>query len=87
MDADHEAHLQRILTQFNADARAKYEAGQVEHGGDLWRKPGMLDHAIEEAIDLVVYLYTMREQQTSGQMSAQPCGCDPGANWRCERHR
>lgn len=66
MDAAHEAHLQRILSEFNADARAKYEAGQLEHGGNLWEKPGMLDHAIEEAIDLVVYLYTKREQRARG---------------------
>ena len=62
MDAAHEAHLQRILTRFNADARGKYEHGQREHGGNLWQKPGMLDSAIEEAIDLVVYLYTLKEQ-------------------------
>lgn len=63
MDADHEAHLARILSNFNTDARAKYEHGQHEHGGNLWEKPGMLEHAIEEAIDLVVYLYTLKEQR------------------------
>jgi hypothetical protein len=62
MTAPHDAHVERILTQFNADLRAKYDAGQREHGGNLWEKPGMLEHAIEEAIDLVVYLYTLREQ-------------------------
>lgn len=67
MDAAHEAHLQRILTTFTADARAKYEAGQSEHGGELWEKDGMLEHAIEEAIDLVVYLYTLREQRAKGK--------------------
>lgn len=63
MDAEHEAHAERILTKFNADLRAKYEAGQIEHGGNLWEKPGMLEHAIEEAIDMVVYLYTLKEQK------------------------
>lgn len=63
MDAAHEAHLMRILDKFSADARAKYEAGQREHGGELWEKPGMLEHAIEEAIDMVVYLYTLKEQK------------------------
>lgn len=62
MDAAHRAHVDRILSKFNADLLAKYEAGQVEHGGNLWEKPGILDHAIEEAIDLVVYLYTLKEQ-------------------------
>jgi hypothetical protein len=63
MDAEHIAHVDRILTQFNRDLKAKYEAGQEEHGGNIWEKPGMLAHAIEEVIDLVVYLYTLQEQQ------------------------
>lgn len=66
MDLEHEAHLARILGQFSADAHAKYQAGQREHGGKLWEKPGMLDRAIEEAIDMVVYLYTLREQRDKG---------------------
>jgi hypothetical protein len=67
MGPDHEAHVGRILTAFNADLRAKYAAGQREHGGHLWEKPGMLDNAIQEAIDLVVYLYTLKEQQDRSQ--------------------
>ena len=63
MDADQDAHLRWILTQFNADARAKYEGGQVEHGGNLWEKPDMLGHALKEAIDLVIYLYTEKEKR------------------------
>ncbi len=63
MDAEHEAHLTRILDRFSADTRAKYESGQREHGGNLWEKPGMLEQAIEEAIDMVVYLYTLQEQR------------------------
>lgn len=63
MDVARRAHLARILDRFNRDATAKYEAGQEQHGGNLWEKPGMLEHAIEEAIDLVIYLYTMLEQR------------------------
>lgn len=66
MDAAHEAHLKRILDQFNADLSAKYAAGQREHGGNLWQKGGMINHAIEEAIDMVVYLYTLKEQMEEG---------------------
>ncbi len=62
MDAPHRAHLRRILKQFNAESTAKYAKGQREHGGNLWQKEGVLDCAIEEAIDLVVYLYTLKEQ-------------------------
>lgn len=62
MTAAHEAHLARLKAEFIADLDAKYRAGQDEHGGNLWEKRGMLAHAIEEAIDQVVYLYTLRDQ-------------------------
>jgi hypothetical protein len=63
MDAPHEAHLNRIIEQLSGDVRAKYEAGQREHGGNLWEKPGMLEQAIAEVLDLAVYLYTLKEQR------------------------
>lgn len=67
MDALHEAHVSRILTRFNAALRAKYEKGQQEHGGNLWQKSGMIDFAIEEVIDLAVYLYTLKEQMEEAE--------------------
>lgn len=63
MEADHWAHLGRILEQFGREAGRKYVTGQREHGGRLWEKPQLLDQAILEAIDLVIYLYSLREQQ------------------------
>jgi hypothetical protein len=66
MDAPHEAHLARIITSVTRDIDAKYRAGQIEHGGDLWMKPGMLEQAIAEALDLCVYLYTELEQRDRG---------------------
>lgn len=66
MDAPHQAHLARILGKLNADLAAKYEAGQREHGGNLWEKPGMLEQAIAEVLDLAVYLYTALEQRDNG---------------------
>lgn len=62
MDAPHEAHLKRIVDRVSADISAKYRKGQAEHGGNLWLKGGMLDYAIEEVLDLAVYLYTLKEQ-------------------------
>ena len=62
MTVEQETHINEILSEFNDEARAKYEAGQQEHGGNIWEKRGMLTHAIEEAIDQVVYLYTLRKQ-------------------------
>lgn len=71
LDAAHEAHLGRVLSQFNAEARAKYCRGQAEHKGNLWEKPGLLENAIEEAIDQVVYLMTLREQ-TAAEPAQEP---------------
>jgi len=30
---------------------------------------------------------TLPESALPKTLSAQPCGCDPGANWTCELHR
>lgn len=29
----------------------------------------------------------LRPPPPDPQLSAQPCGCDPGAAWKCEQHR
>ena len=57
------AHMERILAEVGKDFREKYAAGQEEHGGEMWLKPGMLQHAIGEVLDLLAYLYTLREQE------------------------
>jgi hypothetical protein len=62
MDKDHEDHLARIKTTVAELIDTKYRAGQKEHGGTLWLKPGLLDEAINEVIDLAVYLLTLKEQ-------------------------
>ena len=55
-------HLKRIQNSFVKEVGKKYALGQIQHKGNLWEKPGMLDMAIEEVLDLAVYLYTLREQ-------------------------
>jgi len=62
MTPEHEAHLEHLKAEFCKDLDAKYRAGQIEHGGNIWEKPGMLEHAIEEVLDMAVYLYTLRDQ-------------------------
>mgnify|MGYP003293462120 CR=1 FL=1 len=62
MTPDREAHLKSMQDKFLQQSRAKYEAGQIEHGGLMWTKPGMLDHAKEEVIDLWHYLCTLEQQ-------------------------
>ena len=39
----------------------KYEKGQEEHGGKLWRKP-IMDYIGEEIIDMVIYWATFKTQ-------------------------
>lgn len=66
MEDAHRAHLARLTARVSADLAAKYEAGQQEHGGNIWEKPGMLAHAYEEVLDLLVYILTEMEQRDSG---------------------
>lgn len=62
MTNEQEAHLRDIKYNILNDLDRKYRAGQREHGGDVWKKSGMIDNAIEEVLDLAVYLYTLRDQ-------------------------
>ena len=57
-----EQHLKSIKDQFNKLVDKKYRAGQQEHGGNLWLKKGIIDFSIDEVIDLVVYLLTLKDQ-------------------------
>ena len=63
MTNEQEQHLKRIKANFAAKVEAKYRAGQKEHGGDLMHNNALtlVDMAISEAIDQVVYLETIRE--------------------------
>lgn len=61
MTPEQEKHLQEIKDNFVKEVDKKYRAGQKEHGGDLWDKP-MIDNALEEVLDLYVYLRTLKKQ-------------------------
>lgn len=62
MTIEQEEHMYRVEDEFRILLRNKYKAGQAEHGGNLWEKPGMIDMALEEVVDLAVYLLTLKEQ-------------------------
>lgn len=62
MTSDQIDHISRVLAQHNTLTAGKYRDGQAEHGGNCWEKPGMLAHALDEAADLPVYLWSLREQ-------------------------
>jgi hypothetical protein len=56
-----EDHMNRISAWFTLFMQAKYEAGQKEHGGKLWRKNVV--HAMkDEVIDMVVYFEVLEGQ-------------------------
>ena len=55
-------HLDAILVRLTTQLSDKYQRGQEEHGGNLWLKSGLLNFAIEEVLDLVVYLFTLDDQ-------------------------
>jgi len=57
-----EDHLQSILAQNTIHTRDKFIRGAKEHGGDLLDMSPLqlVDNAIDEATDLLVYLRTLR---------------------------
>lgn len=56
------AHIASILKWFQQALTDKYIVGQEEHGGQLWKKPGALQNATEEVLDLVTYQATAKDQ-------------------------
>lgn len=74
MDERHKNHVESILAWVNKELPAKYEKGQLEHGGDLWRKSGIDKMMGEEVIDFIVYHVTLAQQ-----LEAYKCpGCGHG---------
>jgi hypothetical protein len=71
MTDQQENHLKRIKLQFLLDVDRKYRAGAEEHANDAGGAGGILlnlslerivDEGIAEAIDMAVYLYSVKER-------------------------
>lgn len=62
MNEEQEAHLAGIKSGFCVAVDAKYRAGQRQHGGNLWKKPGVFPMLTEETLDFVVYAQTLEQQ-------------------------
>ena len=62
-------HIHHIITQFESLCIDKYEKGQAEHGGNLWESSELylVEEALKEAIDQVVYLITLRDKIVKGE--------------------
>lgn len=67
MTLEQEQHLISIIRRFESMADAKYRAGQAEHTGNLWDLSPLqiLDNAIDESLDQVIYLITLRDKLMS----------------------
>ena len=52
MNVERERHLERILDASEGLISDKFRRGQAEHGGNIWEKPGMLQHALDESADM-----------------------------------
>ncbi len=62
MTETQEQHLELVLATAKSLISTKYRKGQAEHGGNLFDKSvgALLDEAINEAIDQLVYLITAK---------------------------
>ncbi len=64
MTPEQKSHLSYILSQALNRIDVKYTAGAAEHGGVLsdMSEEALLDNAIDEAIDQVTYLLTLKQK-------------------------
>lgn len=66
MTPEQNEHVKAIADEFSQLMADKYAKGAIEHKGNLWEVASdkILDYAIEEAIDQVVYLLTLKQQRS-----------------------
>lgn len=64
MSDEQEEHLEFIQEEFCDLVDHKYRKGAAEHGGKLSDMPllNLVENAIDEAIDQVTYLLTLRQK-------------------------
>lgn len=64
MKPQQERHLKDILKTSRQLINKKYRAGQEHHGGNLFDLTAaeLIDEAINEAIDQMVYLITLKDK-------------------------
>lgn len=69
---DQSSHVEEIGKDFCREMSEKYIKGQKEHGGNLWdlSEDQLLDNAIDEAIDQVTYLLTIRRKRRAASNQA-----------------
>ena len=55
-------HISEIISDNATKLLDKYQKGQIEHGGNLWLKPGVLKMLEQEILDATTYQHTLRHQ-------------------------
>lgn len=55
--------IEWVMAYSAVKEEAKFWAGQREHRGSLWLKPGMPQHLMEELTDAKFYLYALMVQR------------------------
>ena len=66
-------HVTSIMQEVDSRIFAKYSKGQEEHGGNLFDLSTieLVDNALDEVIDMAVYLISARRKLT-GQSNSDP---------------
>lgn len=74
MNGAQERHLADIKDQFATQVDAKYRRGAAEHGGELldYTPLVLVGFALDEAIDQVVYLLSIRDKLMKEQGASPP---------------
>jgi len=62
MTEEQEQHLENIAEEAVRLIGRKYKKGVAEHNGNLWKKKHIIDFAIDEATDQIIYLLTLKAQ-------------------------
>ena len=75
-------HLARIQDLTIRRIAEKYTAGAAEHTGNLWDQSEiqLVENAIDEAIDQISYLVTLREKLLLEPLVGQPASAGPDGN-------
>lgn len=68
MTEEQENHLLEIKAEFLHQVDKKYRKGQEEHGGNLWKKPGVLEMLMDECVDFFVYAYVLKQQRDNPEI-------------------
>ncbi len=79
-------HVEELGYEFCLRMAGKYQRGAAEHGNNIWdmSEDDLLENALDEAIDQVVYLLTLiqKRKNTHQPQLCRYCGvcieCDTG---------